>query len=96
MNPFVAIVDNSLMEETWATNKADCPVYKAKTVVQGSSFVCDSISIHLHAVGVQNVIPLSDSRTVLLEDKVNNLIAYWSAKSAHQIAKSAWVGKSLQ
>ena len=60
--------------------------------------------VHLHGIGVQNgVIPLSDSPTVLLEDKANNLIAYyhrnfrnWSAKSAHQIAKSAWVGKSLQ
>ena len=85
-----------------STNRANCSIYKPKTVVKGSSFVRHSISILLTSEWIENsLIPGCDSPMMKIVDIVKYHVRYtqngnWPCKPTNHVAVATWIGKPVE
>ena len=70
----MTIVDNALIVGRlgyWS----NCPINKAKTVIQGGSLSCYGITLYFQGMRVEDaVIPLQNSVTLCLVDVVHHVV----------------------
>ena len=98
MNPFVAIVEDSLVF-SGAGYRPDCSINKPKAIRQRSPFSCNSIDIGLEVCRAKHImIPLMQNLVSMnVINIVNHLVCYharnWDGfgKSMNHISISAWI-----
>ena len=79
-------------------NRTDSPIYKPKTVVEGSAYVRDNVSIPLNSEWIQDgMIPGCDYETMQIVHTVKYNVRYhaqhknWLCKPANHVVVTTWI-----